>query len=221
MSNKGPQKPPTVHQPLATMTPRLVNPMMGCQSQRDCNVVYGQGMNQCLSDHRCYCVKGSGQFCQYGPTFYKDPTDMTPRQLMRFKAHAKVHKMTLQDYINWLLLFEDDQNNLSPRHLVNLQKILQGRALTLEDIPRETLPSPMTAQEYFQKIANFDDRAMPRNMNTGGLQMPSNYGNYAQFETPRVLKHLNEQDPLLDLYKYNSRDAIEQTRPEISYSFDN
>lgn len=211
---------PTIYQPTQGI-PSPSNPSVGCTNNRDCNLVYGQGLNRCLSNHQCHCVKGTGQLCQLGPTFYKDPKDMTPQQLMWFKGKAKVYKMTLQDYINWLMLFEEDPGQLAPRHLANLQKLLQGRSLTVDEVPRDRIPAPMNAQDYFQQIAQLDDQIIPRNTDTGGLQVPYNVQDYAQFESPRQMKHLNEQNPALGLYKYQHRDAIEQTRPKISHLYDN
>ena len=41
-------------------------PAVGCRTDADCNVVYGNGHNKCLANNQCYCVEGSGLFCHYG-----------------------------------------------------------------------------------------------------------------------------------------------------------
>lgn len=198
-----------------------VKPMLGCNTDRDCNVVYGHGLNRCLSNHQCYCNRGSGQFCHYGPTYYKDPKDMTDQQVRKFKLRAKIYKMTLQDYINWLFLFEDEQDLLPQRHFANLQKLLKGLTLTQNDIPRDQVPPPMTAQEYYHQMYTLDEQLNPRDPNTAGIQIPANYMEYSEFEKPKNLKHLDDSDHLLDLHKYENREVILKTRPKIEHDWNN
>lgn len=146
---------------------------------------------------------------------------MTPDQIQKFKTKAKVYKMTLQDYINWLTLFKEDPQDLTPRNYANLQKLVRGLPMSLNDVPRESVPPPLTAEQYFEQISMMDERLHPRNTNTGGLQIPANYMDYSTFEAPRVLKHLNEYDQKTDLNKYQHREAIFNTRPAISHGMDN
>lgn len=195
-------------------------PIVGCMSDKDCNIIYGNGENKCLSTHQCYCMKGSGNFCQYGPTYYKDPKDMTERERKYFKESAKIYKMTLQDYINWLNLYIDEQSVLPTRHLLNLQKIIKGIPITRDDIPRDLIPPPLTAQEYFQKISQIDDQMVPKNNDTAGPQIPANYMEYSQFELPRNLKHLDNRTLDDKLYKYDYRQSVPETRPIISHEYE-
>jgi len=146
---------------------------------------------------------------------------MTPEQLRKFKTRAKVYKMTLQDYANWLLLFESDPEHLAPRHLTNLRKIEKGETLTIDDIPRDNIPPPLTAQQYFDRLSDYDEQMVPQNLETTGLQMPANYGDYSTFETPRNLKHLDDSDHDDKLCRYSHRDTIDRTRPKISHEWDN
>jgi hypothetical protein len=70
-------------------------------------------------------------------TFYKDPREMTPEQLRKFKEQATFAKMTLQDYRNWLNLWRDDFVNLQrlfPAHVVNYQKFISGQPLVMSDL---------------------------------------------------------------------------------------
>lgn len=191
--------------------------IVGCQSDQDCNIVYGQGQNKCLVNNQCYCLNGSGIFCHYGPTYYKDPKDMTPEQLQKFKTKAKFDHMTVQDYVNWLYLHnnESDLENLTLRHLINLRKLLKGIPLTLNDIPRDIDPRPLTAQEYFDRLYLMDDSMLPRNTDTAGLQIPANYVNYPQFYPPKNLKHLNDpENDILDekINKYLNRDVLDKMK---------
>jgi hypothetical protein len=200
---------------------RQNQPAVGCQTDADCNVVFGNGRNKCLSNNKCYCVDGSGLFCHYGPTYYKDPKDMTDRQLQKFKRKAKFERMTVQDYVNWLMLFEDDIEALAPRHVHNFNRIRKGIRLTLDDIPRDKIPPPMTAQDYFNQLYTLDDQIniyAPQVSNTAGVQLPANYAEFSHFRSPQNLKHLTIRPMTLDqeLVKQGNKDVIRQTRSRIS-----
>jgi hypothetical protein len=200
-------------------------PEIGCQTDKDCNVVYGNGLNKCLSNNKCYCVEGSGLFCHYGPTYYKDPKDMTERQLFRFKLKAKFNRMTVQDYVNWLMLFEDELYQLAPRHLNNYYRLKKGFRLTLNEIPVDRLPSPPTAQNYFDQLYTSDSQEnlySPQISDAAGLQIPSNYSNYSQFSPPKNLKHLVSRPMTLpqELIKVKKTEVLEKLKPEISHDWD-
>ena len=72
---------------------------VGCNTDNDCNIVNGNGLNVCKSDGTCHCLSGSGSFCQYGPTNYKDPNSMTEQEKRIFKYQYR-NNFTLQDYKN-------------------------------------------------------------------------------------------------------------------------
>ena len=199
-------------------------PQVGCRTDNDCNVVFGGGRNKCLSNNKCYCVEGSGTFCHYGPCYYKDPKDMTERQIRKFKDKAKFGKMTVQDYVNWLTLFDDNLDELSPRHLNNFIKVKRGIKLVLNDIPSDRSPPPMTAQDYFTKLYSLDDQIniyAPQISETSGLQIPANYSNYSQFVAPQNLKHLNNRNLTLDaeLEKEDNRAVLRTLQPKISNDY--
>ena len=71
----------------------------------------------------------------YGPTYYKHPQDLTNKQLQKFKLKAKIDKMTLQDYVNWVILFDENIQDLPQIHHKNLNKIKNGIRLLFNDIP--------------------------------------------------------------------------------------
>lgn len=200
--------------------------IVGCRDDDDCNVVFGNGYNKCLSNNKCYCVEGSGLFCHYGPTYYKDPKDLTKRQLQKFKIKAKFNKMTVQDYVNWLMLFKDDLDDLAPRHLNNFNKIRKGVKLTLNDIPRDKIPPPMAAQDYFTKLYTLDDQIniySPTVSETTGSQIPANYADYSQFTSPRNLKHLVNRATTLDeeITKDNNKGVLKTLQTSIEHDWDN
>ena len=150
---------------------------------------------------------------------------MTDRQLYKFKVNAKFDKMTVQDYINWLVLFEDDLDQLSPRHLNNFLKLKKGIKITLNDIPRDKLPPPMTAQTYFNELYLLDDQInlySPQVSDTAGLQIPANYSDYSHFSAPQNLKHLINPAPTLDqtLIKHDNREVLQTLQPKIAHDWD-
>lgn len=62
-------------------------------------------------------------------TYYKDPKQMTEKQKNKFKYRAKLDKMTLVDYQNWLTMYKDTDEELSEKHRHNLYNLLRvGRA---------------------------------------------------------------------------------------------
>jgi hypothetical protein len=126
--------------------------LVGCRTDADCNVVNGDGKNVCKSDGTCSCVGGgSGLFCHYGPVNYRDPKDMSPDELRRFKSKFR-NNYTLQDYKNWLLLYKNDPENLREQHRLNLRLLLQGANLTPKDVPHMRIRPPTNASDYFQKM---------------------------------------------------------------------
>ena len=93
-----------------------------CKNNADCNTVYGDGVNQCLNN-KCSCTFGTGSFCHLRPNYYKSLKQMTPEQIVQFKQNGKVEKMSLEDYRNWLSLWEHDQINLPAHHKQNFLKL--------------------------------------------------------------------------------------------------
>lgn len=121
-----------------------------CGSNKDCNIVFGRGLNTCVNG-KCSCVSGTGTFCHLKPNYYKNPREMTPAQIIKFKNDADLSKMTLEDYKNWLGLFEFDLNNLPKIHLNNYNRLKEG--LPIYDIP---LSDPV--DEFFASSAARRDR---------------------------------------------------------------
>lgn len=121
-----------------------------CNSNDDCNVIYGRGENRCLNG-KCQCKTGKGSFCHRRPNYYKDPKDMTPPQIIKFKRKAKVDKMTLDDYKNWLSLFRYDVENLPKIHLRNFYRYMRGETIY-------NVPLPDYIDEYFADRAAKSDK---------------------------------------------------------------
>lgn len=157
--------------------------LVGCTTDADCNVVNGDGRNVCKSDGTCSCVGGgSGTFCHYGPTAYRDPKDMTPDELRRFKAKYR-NTFTLQDYKNWLMLYKSDPENLRAHHRRNLRILLQGGQLTPKDVPSMRIRPPTDASDYFQKMYRGGNIAVQFPDNDSPF-VAANYKDYNDFVPP-------------------------------------
>tara|TARA_B100001248_G_scaffold248043_1_gene220002 strand:- start:1889 stop:2590 length:702 start_codon:yes stop_codon:yes gene_type:complete len=134
-------------------------------------------------------VKIDKKFQTYGPTNYQDPNDMTQEQRLSFK-YSYPNNMTLQDYVNWLILYKDEQKNLSKEHVINLQKLLIGEKLEyiagILPPPTKTSP-PLTSKDYFDNlyITNTfikNPRIYNITNSSSGNMMAYNYGQYPDFK---------------------------------------
>ena len=107
---------------------------------------------------------------------------MTYIQQLSFK-NSYPNNMTLQDYVNWLLLYKNEKNQLSKEHLINLQKLENG--IKLEYIsgilpPPSKISPPLTSYDYFNNLYLSNTTIKnPRIYNivnsTSGDTLPYNY----------------------------------------------
>ena len=168
--------------------------VVGCESDKDCNLFYGDGKNTCKSNNQCRCEVGTGKLCQLGPTNYKDPKDMTEKEKTIFKNLSNYDNFTIQDYKNWLGLYKRDYYLLSDEHLINLRKSLRGEPIALRDIPTGGLRPPMTSQKYFaemyDKLGDLEQIVSPINSSTTGAQVGYNYNEYSDFSPPNAIPQL-------------------------------
>jgi len=128
-------------------------------------------------------------FQTYGPTNYQDPNDMTQEQRLSFK-YSYPNIMTLQDYVNWLMLHKNEQENLSKEHVINLQKLINGEKLEyIAGIlpPASKVSPPLTSKDYFDNLYITD--TFIKNPKCFNIQNPSsgnmmgyNYGQYPDFK---------------------------------------
>lgn len=102
---------------------------------------------------------------------YADPKDMTEVERNAFKFGYPPN-MTMQDYINWLYLFKDEPELLTLEHMINFQKLLNGRNISSPPPPSKQIP-PLTEKKYFDS---------------------QYYGNIDDLETTNSKKYLSSQD---------------------------
>jgi hypothetical protein len=128
-------------------------------------------------------------------TYYRDPKDMTPAQLIKFQEKAKFTNMTVNDYENWLLTFRNMPEKLVGFHRSNLKVLLRGGHLTPDDMPSRTVIPNSARDQYTNIMNNHVDDNIPQPEFLG--YQPSNYEN--QIGSPsknnRNLRHLDYINP--------------------------
>lgn len=192
---------------------------IGCKTDDDCNIVNGNGLNVCKSDGSCHCLSGSGTFCQYGPTNYKDPKSMTEEERRIFKYQYR-NNFTLQDYKNWLLLYKNDEQHLRENHRGNLEKLLRGDTLFVQDMPNIRIIPPMDPADYFGKMYEGGKISVhfPDEGETGAM-LPYNYGKYSEFISPETATK-TWITGIVDLYRTPTKDSARELnyylRPEVT-----
>ena len=127
-------------------------------------------------------------------TIYKDPKDMTPKEQALFKKLLNHDNFTVQDYKNWLRLYQNEYFLLSEAHLLNLRNMLRGERLQLSDIPGG-IPVISSQQQYYARM--YDKLGAERHIHTpatsftAGQQMGYNYNDFGQFSPPLAMPQLN------------------------------
>ena len=126
------------------------------------------------------------KFQMYGPTNYLDPKDMTNEERISYK-NTYPSNMTLQDYVNWLLLYKNEQQYLSLEHVKNLKKILRGEILVYSAgiLPPPTkISPPLTSSDYFDNL--YINKNVISNPQIGSIHneqmMAANYNDYGDFK---------------------------------------
>lgn len=148
--------------------------------------------------------------------YYKDPKEMTLEQQIKFRNRAKVHKMTVRDYENWLLMFKSDKQNLEQEHRENLSRLLRGDRLSSDDIPVKKYPVPPSAENRFNEKMGWDVTQVV-NSETAGTVHAANYGDFDDFMPPKDLKHLTHFNP--DTDKKFQTPFLKAMKPVITKNF--
>ena len=99
------------------------------------------------------CMKGDLNSNQYGMTNYNHPKEMSHVDKVLFMSKYPPN-MTLQDYVNWLRCFENNQNDLNYIHTKNLNRIKKGERLDYEEnvIPPKYENNKEIKDDYFEKL---------------------------------------------------------------------
>lgn len=123
------------------------------------------------------------------PRNYKDPRDMSCMEKVDFKRKYR-NNFTMQDYIDWLLLYRRDMYNLKEYHQANLIKVLSGTKLKAKDLPYRRLVPSMESSKYFAEMYNKQGKLAYHgdDLEAGGL-LGANYSDYNEFIPPQLLRH--------------------------------
>jgi hypothetical protein len=117
--------------------------------------------------------------------------------------------MTVQDYKNWLLLYQKDYYLLNDENLLNLRNLLRGEMLFLRDIPdgptgginnTTSYDNNNNVQKYYARmydqLARTDQILAPIHSAVGGGGGPGgkevgyNYNDYSEFAAPVAMPQL-------------------------------
>jgi len=140
--------------------------------------------NKQKSSHMCFKDHKHTK-CNLGIMNYPEPNDLSSMDYQIFKINYPPN-MTMQDYVNWLYCYKDDESQLPYNHLKNLDKL--KRNIPLEEIKGVCPPpgyesSPLESSKYFDKIYGSNNEfkiASHLNSQTGPI-MAYNNDEYSEF----------------------------------------
>jgi len=131
------------------------------------NYIYGKyledtGVNVIIDDsnNRVCCINHNHDDykCTYGTVNFPHPRTLNGIDRKIFKVNYQ-ENMTLQDYINWLFLFTDDESALSYEHYKFYNKLKKGGSLKyIKGVcppSARKLNKPITSNEYYTNL--YDD----------------------------------------------------------------
>ena len=127
-------------------------------------------------------------------SYYINPVEMTPGQIVKFKQFAKPYKMTLTDYSRWLLLFKDDPENLERMHRDKLLILVRGGQLTKDDLPvKQQHKPPQDGSDWWNSHFSYNKNIPAPEV--PGNKLAYNYADYQYHEDPKNLKHMTYINP--------------------------
>lgn len=120
--------------------------------------------------------------CFHGRMNNPEPYSMSPIDKRYFKYNYQKN-MTLQDYINWLWLYEETEDELPYIHLKNYYKLKKGEMIGY--VPKNDMKIIKNMEDYYKKIYNniSDTNSFNTNKNNNYTNKLSAY-NYSQYPTP-------------------------------------
>ena len=178
---------------------------VSCEVDGDCNIVFGNGENKCLNG-KCRCAAGSGKFCHLKSDYYKRLSEMTPAQIIKFKKHGKLDKMTIRDYLKWLSLFKYDIENLPRQHLRNFQRYLKG-------LPVFNIPLSDPTEEFFADQGARRDRVC-LDIPNSEIDSPLNYKIRSTLNNDGMINVLEQTERPLNWSKYYNHPSLAKDRLE-------
>ena len=121
---------------------------------KDANIIIDDSNNVgCCINHN-----HDNHKCKYGTTNFPNPRNMNGIDRRIFKMNYQ-DNMTLQDYINWLFLYTDDESALSYEHYKFYNELKKGGSLKyVKGIcppSARRINKPITSNEYYTNL--YDD----------------------------------------------------------------
>lgn len=122
--------------------------------------------------------------CIYGKMNYPNPSTMSPIDKRYFKYNYQ-QNLTLQDYINWLWLYDKTEEDLPYIHLKNLYKLKKGDILEYKNgilPPISNIRIPKNTADYFNKLYNTENVNINCPLDTSeNCYSGFNYNEYPEF----------------------------------------
>ena len=180
--------------------------------------------NEQKSSHICF-DNPKNRKCKLGIMNYSDPKDLSEMDYRIFKLNYPPN-MTMQDYVNWLYCYEDDEHLLPYNHLKNLYKLKKN--IPLEEIKNICPPpgyenSPLEAEKYYEQLYNTNHEfkiASSLNSQTGPI-MAYNNEDYGEFYQNFDVKGTSSKNRNCDIgLKKNVKELNEFISPQDSNNID-
>lgn len=181
--------------------------------------------NNKKSSHICFEYPRNNK-CKLGVMNYPDPDDLSKIDYKLFKLNYPPN-MTMQDYINWLYCYRDDEDQLPYNHLKNLYKLKRNEPL--EEIkgvcpPPGYINSPLESEKYFDKLYTINNEfniASSLNSQTGPI-LAYNSEDYSEFSQNQDVKGNSGTIRNCDINKKkNAKSLNEYVFPKDSNHLDN
>ncbi len=122
--------------------------------------------------------------CANGPRNYKNPANMDDAELDAYKKIKDFSRMTLTDYIDWLLLFKQNFYLLETIHIQNLTRLLRGDILQVSDIPG-------TSMMFDSGLPYIREGSYSNKQANDFAYIGSNYANYNDYVNPNNIMSSN------------------------------
>lgn len=177
------------------------------------------------SSHICY-KNHKHDCCSLGLMNYPEPKDLNEMDYNLFKINYPPN-MTMQDYVNWLYCYENDEEQLPYNHLKNLYKLKKD--IPLEEIKGVCPPpsyenSPLESNKYFDKLYNVNHEfRINNNLNSQtGPIMAYNSEEYSDFSQNFDVKGSTSQNRNCDIgVKKNVKELHDYISPKDSNNLEN
>ena len=147
--------------------------------------------------------------CTYGVTNYPDPRTLSPFEQRLFKLNYS-NQFTIQDYINWLWLYNDphDQEALTYIHLRNLKRLQAGKQIDPYRVPQVSKKPPLAGADYYMSLykqaADAPEKKVPMSYTLEQVSfMEDNYPSFLQ-------SYQDYKEPLAKGRDLNSKDMLKK-----------